>query len=331
MNILQSLSEATSIKIKDLQRNLTLERAKLFSDLDTIDAHNIWNATKCKIRHFNQHLAFTERRKYLKTIELKPNFTNIDPLPIRKKRTRRFRRNRSTKSRVTSIDNVADVNLTAQTTCPSIPDYSPINLSSTSVSDAEVKLLSKGPSFCPTPKDINWLKTTQDLDNFERRIRLAAYFHDKNAQEVEDVVTPLVFPTIPSNSTWMPPKSSIPEVEVFLKNLRADILNPENTRAPKDNLSREERKAIHKLKEDDRVIRIQDKGSRFVIMDKNDYQTKMEQQLTNPLHYNIMTEDPSNKFHQEVTHWAYKWLRRQQISEEIFNWITEVVPKLGVA
>ncbi|KAJ8047538.1 hypothetical protein HOLleu_06564 [Holothuria leucospilota] len=129
----------------------------------------------------------------------------------------------------------------------------------------------------------------------------------------------------------MPPKSSIPEVEVFLKNLRADILNPENTRAPKDNLSREERKAIHKHKEDDRVIRIQDKGSRFVIMDKNDYQTKMEQQLTNPLHYNIMTEDPSNKFHQEVTHWAYKWLRRQQISEEIFNWITEVIPKPGVA
>lgn len=128
INILQSLSEATSIKIKDLQRNLTLERAKLFSELDIMDAHNIWNATKCKLRHLNQHLAFTERRKYRKTIELKPNFTNIDPLPIRKNRTRRFRRNRSTKSRVTSIDNVADVNLTSQTTCPSIPDYSPINL-----------------------------------------------------------------------------------------------------------------------------------------------------------------------------------------------------------
>lgn len=41
MNILQSLSEATSIKIKDLERNLTLERAKLFSELDIIDAHNI--------------------------------------------------------------------------------------------------------------------------------------------------------------------------------------------------------------------------------------------------------------------------------------------------
>lgn len=39
----------------------------------------------------------------------------------------------------------------------------------------------------------------------------------------------------------------------------------------------------------------------FVIMDKNDYQNKLEQ-LTNHLHYNIMTEDPSKKFHQEMTH-----------------------------
>ena len=44
-----------------------------------------------------------------------------------------------------------------------------------------------------------------------------------------------------------------------------------------------------------------------------------------------MTEYPSNRFHKEVIHWANKWLRRQQISEDIYNWITEVTPKPGVA
>ena len=50
--------------------------------------------------------------------------------------------------------------------------------------------------------------------------------------------------------------SVFPEVELFLSEVRKDILNPKNSRKPKDNLSKEERYAMKNLKIDDRVIRI---------------------------------------------------------------------------
>ena len=59
---------------------------------------------------------------------------------------------------------------------------------------------------------------------------------------------------------------SFPEVEVFLNNVKNDILKPANLRTTKDNLTREERLALRSLKSSGNVIRIQDKGSRFVVL-----------------------------------------------------------------
>ena len=47
------------------------------------------------------------------------------------------------------------------------PSHHPIDLSSRSgVLDGEIDLLSKGPSFCPTPSDINWYKCHLDWQAF---------------------------------------------------------------------------------------------------------------------------------------------------------------------
>ena len=47
--------------------------------------------------------------------------------------------------------------------------------------------------------------------------------------------------------------------------MRRDLINPENIRQARDNLSKKERAALKELKNDSNVvIRIQDKGSRFV-------------------------------------------------------------------
>ena len=47
---------------------------------------------------------------------------------------------------------------------------------------AEHSLLKKGPAFCPVPRDVNWQKVTDDMEKFERRIRLAIFFHRRNAE-----------------------------------------------------------------------------------------------------------------------------------------------------
>ena len=98
-----------------------------------------------------------------------------------------------------------------------------------------------------------------------------------------------------------------PEVELFLEKVRNDILDPNNIKKPKDNLSKEETEALKSLRRDDQnVIRIQDKGSRFVVLDKNDYVEKMSSQLDNELHYNSVSDDPTNSHFSKIGQWCKK-------------------------
>lgn len=57
--------------------------------------------------------------------------------------------------------------------------------------------------------------------------------------------------------------------------MKKDILDPNNLKTVHDNLSKEERSALRKFRSNDRVIRMQDKGSRFVIFSKENYKGKM--------------------------------------------------------
>ena len=59
---------------------------------------------------------------------------------------------------------------------------------------------------------------------------------------------------------------------------KRDLLNPDNIQCARDNLNAEERIALKEINNwEDKVVRVQDKGSRFVIMDKQDYVTKVNE------------------------------------------------------
>ena len=62
----------------------------------------------------------------------------------------------------------------------------PVNLSSTSMDANQVKLLRKGSSFCPTPKDINWQSVYDGLKVFEARLRPTAFFIDSNPDDTQE-------------------------------------------------------------------------------------------------------------------------------------------------
>ena len=47
-----------------------------------------------------------------------------------------------------------------------------INLSNVQLSEAEIKLLSRGLTFVPTPQCINWSEIQADIEDFARRLRL---------------------------------------------------------------------------------------------------------------------------------------------------------------
>ena len=51
-----------------------------------------------------------------------------------------------------------------------------VNLSSRDLTPAENSLLSKGLSFCPTPKEIDIFALKKDMSDYVRRLRLKEYF-----------------------------------------------------------------------------------------------------------------------------------------------------------
>ena len=78
--------------------------------------------------------------------------------------------------------------------------------------------------------------------------------------------------------------------------LRADVnALLRRAKAPKPNITREERKGLAQLKKDkDKVVLTADKGVAMVVMDRQDYIQKAEESLSQPA-YRTIPRNPTNK------------------------------------
>ena len=93
-----------------------------------------------------------------------------------------------------------------------------VNLSGIALEEAEINLLSKGLSFCPSPRHIRKEEILDDLEKYFRRLRLKEFFLEE--EEVEDSdVNSLFRPP----STWMPPKRRDAALETYIKKTRTDL------------------------------------------------------------------------------------------------------------
>ena len=83
------------------------------------------------------------------------------------------------------------------------------------------------------------------------------------------------------------------KVEELIEEVKATI---KKIQSPKYNLTREEHKALEKLKKDkDRMTLTTDKGVSLVVIDKEEYTRKAEELLNQPSYKTIPT-DPTNKY-----------------------------------
>ena len=78
-----------------------------------------------------------------------------------------------------------------------------VNLSQKELSSAEVSLLSKGLSSCPTPPRLNSFDLRQDFLDFAHRLRLQEYFYGR--EDTSDDTNPYRFQR---KSGWTPPKKN---------------------------------------------------------------------------------------------------------------------------
>ena len=67
---------------------------------------------------------------------------------------------------------------------------------------------------------------------------------------------------------------------MFINKFSKDLFNPENVKKVRHNLSKDEKAALKDIRNwDKHVVRVQDKGSRFVVLDNEDYIKKVEYQI----------------------------------------------------
>ena len=97
------------------------------------------------------------------------------------------------------------------------------------------------------------------------------------------------------------------------RNLGQKLTSYENrAKPPKDNISREEQKALNELREDqDRMVLTVDMGVAMVVMDRKEYQDKVEGLLATTAYMTIST-DPTNKLKGVTNTEAKKNKKRNQ-------------------
>ena len=193
-------------------------------------------------------------------------------------------------------------------------------MSNTVLSEKRKSLPKKGPSFAPTSTDINWYEVCKDFTKFTNKFRHLADL-DRQQEQVQPQVNSNE-PTINENN--FPPGKLHPKinpyqqlyrskpstnnsVELFIKSIKKNFLTPIKLKKTRSNLNKDEKLALKEMKSwNDKVILVQDKGSRFVVLDTNSYREKVEHQ-TNRSSFDKLDPDPSPKFKEKVNNWLEMW------------------------
>ena len=139
------------------------------------------------------------------------------------------------------------------------PEHNAINVSSKVLSPAEKSLLKKGPSFVPTPTDINWCNLRQDFDSFVNKLRFQALKTAKDHAEDNPTsaalsVEPFQLGNPPvkaksPNINYRREKANVNSLETFIE--LVDLFQPCNYNKVKSNITKEERNALKDIQHDE--------------------------------------------------------------------------------
>ena len=163
-----------------------------------------------------------------------------------------------------------------------------VNLSIRDLTPAENSLLSKGLSFCPTPRQIDIFAVRKDLSNYIRRVRIKEYFYSEG--DVDGDVSEK--PAFRKKSTWCPDKHRDLVLQTSASVLERKIFSHDLTVQCHRNLSEEEQGALDNLKGyDDIIIKQADNGSAVVVMDREKYVGEALRQLSDRDVYIPLTKD----------------------------------------
>ena len=197
------------------------------------------------------------------------------------------------------------------------------------MSEDAKSLLKKGPSFVPTQKDINWYSVRQNFDKFVNKLRFQVNSklnegNGSSAPRCSEDTVPYKKSTVSVNYRVTPTKSK--SFEAFVEAVERDLFDPSNIQTSYSNLTNNERKAMKEIITcEENSIRVQDKGSRFVVLNSSDYVSKIEEQIQRSS-FTVLQDDPTEQFEERVVKWSKKWVERGAISKD---WALFIEPSLS--
>ena len=161
---------------------------------------------------------------------------------------------------------------------------------------------------------------------------MADFYFDRNSGDISnssDILDDNLGPFKVKTDARAPVSKDI-ALETFLATIENKLFDADRTHHhPVSILSKSEHIMLHQLRTSkDIVIRLQDKGSRFVILDRTDYIDKVESNLRDGS-FDLLPSDPSLSYYQIVKNWGAKWVDKGEITQPLLDCILNVSAKPG--
>ena len=151
-----------------------------------------------------------------------------------------------------------------------------INQSGRKLTDAELSVLGKGLTFVPSKRQ-PVAQLLAELKEWERLMRLREYWDGQ--ENGPDGGRDNDSDTKYKQTRWTPPKGRDPWLDLYIEEVSGSVIRGLKKRG-KSNLSRAEDEALLSLMKDDSIIiRPADKGSSFVIMNRDDYISRLAEEI----------------------------------------------------
>ena len=218
----------------------------------------------------------------------------------------------------------------------STDNFKPLVLHDANVSNSIISLLSKGPTFSPTPLDPPDLSSLEeDILDWRERIRWAYLFRNNRLKDDPNVdlsiSPPFIKPPWYSRTDKIAPTAS-EEVELFMAMVRKSWLSPDIFSKYSSNISSLESKAfkeLRNLKADGFSVFLQDKSSRFVIAKRELIEEKVDEDLNDSTKYIKLNEDDLDSILHQIQSW---WSRNKSclaVEDDISAWLVNPNSKPG--
>ena len=228
------------------------------------------------------------------------------------------------------ICNFIDLNTNNNSVDPKLDSFV-VNLSSHTLSQDEITVLTRGLKFCPTPGEPNFGDLREDLNKFHTRLRRQLFF---SSLPKEDENGSTLCPTITPNnqdqgfgnakfrepSKWKPPP--VNTLEQFIRHNEMDLLKHGIPPTKFHNLTKGENAAIKSLSNNKSiVVKPADKGGAVVVQNVLDYINEGIRQLSDPKFYIETQEDLTHQHTLDINAFLKTLSENKEIDDKCYEYL----------